>query len=127
MREAGIDPKTLPHHGTQDGVAGRRYTVIDDEAFDDAIEKMNTYEKRRGMIAELKELAAPLESLSDAGFQRFVALPGQDRSQQGSATARPSIPLICPKLPATQAVQTIFLAPQFACKLLTYFGADERT
>ena len=60
--------------GHKTGSMDDRYTVIDDEAFDDAIDKMNAYQKRQGMISELKELAARVESLSDAEFQRFVEL-----------------------------------------------------
>ena len=51
-----------------------RYTIIDDEAVDDAKEKMNAYQRSRGMISELKELAERVESLTDAEFKRFVEL-----------------------------------------------------
>src|SRR5215469_16045779 len=68
-----------------------RYTVIDDEAFDDAIDKMNAYQKRQGMISELKELAARVESLSDAEFQRFVTL--RQKVAQGSALSHALTPV----------------------------------
>jgi hypothetical protein len=35
---------------------------------------MNAYQKRQDMISELKELAARVESFSDAEFQRFILL-----------------------------------------------------
>jgi hypothetical protein len=60
MRKAGIDSKTRRAiMGHKTGSMDDRYTVIDDEAFDDAMDKMNAYQKRQGMISELKELAAP--------------------------------------------------------------------
>jgi len=75
MRKAGIDSKTRRAiMGHKTGSTDDRYTVIDDEAFDDAIDQMNAYQKRQGMISELKELAAGVESLSDSEFQPFVAL-----------------------------------------------------
>jgi hypothetical protein len=84
MRKAGIDSKTRRAiMGHKTGSMDARYTVIDDEAFDDGIDKMNAYQKRQGMISELKELAARVESLSDAEFQRFVAL--RQKVAQGSA------------------------------------------
>jgi integrase len=84
MRKAGIDSKTRRAiMGHKTGSMDDRYTVIDDEAFEDAIDKMNAYQKRQGMISELKELAARVESLSDAEFQRFIAL--RRKVAQGSA------------------------------------------
>ena len=75
MRKAGIDSKTRRAiMGHKTGSMDDRYTVIDDEAFEDAMDKMNAYQKRQGMISELKDLATRVESLSDAEFQRFVAL-----------------------------------------------------
>ena len=83
-RHAGIDSKTgRAIMGHKTGSMDDRYTVIDDEAFEDAIDKMNAYQKRDGMISELKELAARVESLSDAEFQRFIAL--RRKVAQGSA------------------------------------------
>ena len=38
------------------------------------VDKMNAYQKRQGMISELKELAGRVESLTDTEFKRFVAL-----------------------------------------------------
>ena len=73
--------------GHKTGSMDDRYTVIDDEAFDDAIDKMNAYQKRQGMISELRELAARVESLSDAEFQRFIALRQKIARTKSSATA----------------------------------------
>ncbi len=88
MRRAGIDSKTRRAiMGHKTGSMDDRYTVIDDEAFDDAIDKMNACQKRQGMISELKELAARVESLSDAEFQRFIALRQKIARTQSSATA----------------------------------------
>jgi integrase len=88
MRKAGIDSKTRRAiMGHKTGSMDDRYTVIDDEAFEDAIDKMNAYQKRQGMISELKELAARVESLSDAEFQRFIALRQKIARTKSSATA----------------------------------------
>jgi hypothetical protein len=63
MRKAAIDSKTQRAiMGHKTGSVDDRYTVIDDEAFEDAIDKINAYQKRQGMISELKELAAGMES-----------------------------------------------------------------
>jgi integrase len=85
MRKAGIDSKTRRAiMGHKTGSMDDRYTVIDDEAFDDAIDKMNAYQKRQGMISELKELAARIESLSDNEFQQFIALRQKVTSGYGT-------------------------------------------
>ena len=90
MRKAGIDSKTRRAiMGHKTGSMDDRYTVIDDEAFEDAIDKMNAYQKRQGMISELKELAARVESLSDAEFQRFVELRQTLNGSAARATATP--------------------------------------
>src|SRR5262249_42040947 len=95
MRKAGIDSKTRRAIiGHKTGSMDDRYTVIDDEAFDDAIDKMNAYQKRKGMISELKELAARVESLSDAEFQRFVVL--RQKVASGRHTERYSLTLDTP-------------------------------
>ena len=54
-----------------------RYTIMDDEAFDVAIKKMNDYKQQRGMMSEIKALAARVESLTDPDFQRLVFLRQQ--------------------------------------------------
>lgn len=78
MRKANIDAHTRRNiMGHKTGSMDDRYTIIDDEAFADAKEKMNAYQQRQGMITELKELAGRVESLSDAEFQRFSELRGQ--------------------------------------------------
>jgi hypothetical protein len=63
-----------PYESALATIIASHHTVIDDEAFEDAIDKMNAYQKRAGHDLELKELAARVESLSDVEFQRLVAL-----------------------------------------------------
>jgi integrase len=75
MRKAGIDSKTRRQiMGHKTGSMDDRYTVIDDEDLDAAVEKMNSYQKQQGMMSEFRELAGRVESLTDGEFQRLVAL-----------------------------------------------------
>jgi hypothetical protein len=102
---------SIPKHGgrswdTKLGSMDDRYTVIGDEAFEDAIDKMNAYQQRQGMTSEPKELAARVESLSDGEFQRLVALWPEDR-----LAARKTLPFDphCPRLASAPITATLAL------------------
>ena len=58
-----------------------RYTIIDDEALDDATAKMNKYQKSQSMISGTSELESQLVSLSDEDWNRIVA----SRNRPGDA------------------------------------------
>ena len=80
MRKAGIDSKTrraIMGHNTSS--MDDRYTIIDDEALSDAIEKMKGYQERKGMLKD--DLETRIASLSDAEWDRLAAL-----RRSGSAT-----------------------------------------
>jgi integrase len=78
MRKAGIDPKTRrAFMGHKSNSMDDRYTIMDDEAFDVAIKKINDYQQQRGMMSEIKALAARVVSLTDPDFQRLVFLRQQ--------------------------------------------------
>ena len=74
MRKAGIDSKTRRAiMGHKTGAMDDRYTIIDDEALDDAIAKMNEYQKSQSMMSATSELETQLNSLSDEDWDRIVA------------------------------------------------------
>jgi len=51
-----------------------RYTIIDDEAIDDAVVKMNDYQKRQSMISPTANLEIQLASVSDKEWDRIVSM-----------------------------------------------------
>jgi hypothetical protein len=74
MRKAGIDA------GTRRAIMGhasdsmdKRYTIIDDEAMTDAVERMGRYQKRKGMVKG-PDVTALVSGLSDAEWLKLVAL-----------------------------------------------------
>lgn len=74
MRKAGIDSKTRRAiMGHKTGAMDDRYTIIDDEAMDDAVAKMNDYQRNQSMISATTELESQLDSLSESDWNRIVA------------------------------------------------------
>jgi hypothetical protein len=62
MRKAGIASKTRRAiMGHKTGAMDDRYTIIDDEALDDAVAKMNDYQKRQSMISPTAALESQLD------------------------------------------------------------------
>ena len=86
MRKAGIDSKTRRAiMGHKTGAMDDRYTIIDDEALDDAVSKMNDYQQRQSMISPTTDLESQLDSISEAEWDRIVALR---QSRIAAKTAR---------------------------------------
>ena len=74
MRKAGIDSKTRRAiMGHKTGAMDDRYTIIDDEALDDAVAKMNDYQKRQSMFSPTTDLERQLESVSEEDWNRMIA------------------------------------------------------
>ena len=74
MRKAGIDSKTRRAiMGHKTGAMDDRYTIIDDEALDDAVAKMNDYQKRQSMISPTTDLERQLDAVSEEDWNRIVA------------------------------------------------------
>jgi integrase len=86
LRKAGVDAKTRRAIiGHKTGSMDDRYTIIDDEALADAVEKVNRYQSEKAMRSEAKELANRVQSLSDAEWQKLVALRQQVLRGRGPA------------------------------------------
>jgi integrase len=74
MRKAGIDSKTRRAiMGHKTGAMDDRYTIIDDEALEDAVAKMNDYQKRQAMISPTIDLERQLDAVSEEDWNRIVA------------------------------------------------------
>jgi integrase len=81
MRKAGIDSKTRRAiMGHKTGAMDDRYTIIDDEALDDATAKMNEYQKNQAMMSATSELESQLNSLSEEDWNRIVASRSRQRA-----------------------------------------------
>ncbi len=74
--------------GHKTGSMDDRYTIIDDEDLDAAAEKMNAYQKERGMHSEYEALQARLDTLTDREFQRFVELRFVSAAARAAAEGR---------------------------------------
>jgi integrase len=74
MRKAGIDSKTRRAiMGHKTGAMDDRYTIIDDEALEGAVAKMNDYQQRNSMVSLTGDLESQLSSLSEEDWNRIVA------------------------------------------------------
>ena len=77
--------------GHKTGAMDDRYTIIDDEALDDAVAKMNEYQKTQAMISPTTELESQLALLSEEDWSRIVA-SRQSRGPSQAATCAPRLP-----------------------------------
>ena len=91
MRKAGIDSQTrrdiMGHESTS---MDDRYTMIDDEALDDARRKMEVFQKERGLLikdpaAQLEQLRAEIRLLEAELKQEQIHAYGPDPTIQRSA------------------------------------------
>ena len=85
MRKAGVDAKTrreiMGHHTDS---MDDRYTIIDDEAVDDAVEKMRRFQSARGLIS----IADPAARISELEQEIARLRASQTANATRSATAR---------------------------------------
>jgi integrase len=91
MRKAGVDGKTRRDiMGHRTGSMDDRYTIIDDEAVEDAVEKMQRFQTRRGLVSKL-DTNAQIAAL-EAKILRLRAAQAGATTLPGSAGRSPDSP-----------------------------------
>ena len=91
MRKAGVDSKTRRDiMGHRTGSMDDRYAIIDDEAIEDAVEKMRSFQRSRGLVSKV-DPAAQIAALE----ARILRL----RARQAAATPIPNATLSSPDSP----------------------------